>query len=162
MTFIVCVDDRMGLSFGKRRLSRDSALCRRISEIKGGAALYVSEYSRPLFEGICEVSLRGKTDSPKDGEGYYFFENEDPSELFSGAGRIVIYKWNRRYPSDVKLTYLPWEHVKDDKWFLSSSCDFRGSSHERITEETWERRPENSEKPETAENSENSENFQKS
>ena len=53
-------------------------------------------------------------------------------EVLQKAERIVLYRWNRAYPADVKFT-MP-------KGFtLKESREFAGSSHEKITREEYTR-----------------------
>ena len=46
---------------------------------------------------------------------------------------LIIFKWNRRYPSDLTLDFNPSEH----NMVLVKSEDFKGTSHEKITMEVW-------------------------
>jgi dihydrofolate reductase len=48
---------------------------------------------------------------------------------------VYLYKWNRKYPSDVKF---PKDMLNDFK--LEGSTDFEGNSHEKITEERYVRK----------------------
>lgn len=135
MTIIVCVDEEMGMAFGSRRVSRDRVLTARILEMTKDAGLFMSPYSAPLFEGAENVTVsEGFTGDAGEGD-FCFFETSDPAPFCSEAERIVIYKWNRRYPSDVKFTFSP----EENGFCLKNASDFAGHSHENITEEIWER-----------------------
>ena len=123
MTVIVCVDDNRGISFGGRRLSRDSAVCADIVRCADGCAIEMHERSKMLFEGL-DAKI-----SP-DGE-IHFVEFESPDALLAKADTLIIYRWNRRYPSDLRLT-APLE-----KWHLAEANEFSGSSHEKITKEVY-------------------------
>ena len=46
---------------------------------------------------------------------------------------LVIYRWNRRYPADRRLRFLPQERGM----VLIERTEFAGYSHERITREIW-------------------------
>ena len=48
--------------------------------------------------------------------------------------RIILYKWNRRYPAD-----LVFGVNLNNGWRLIAAEDFQGNSHEKITEEIYER-----------------------
>lgn len=48
---------------------------------------------------------------------------------------VTLYKWNRTYPGDFYFD-LP---VGEAPWHLAESCDFVGSSHDKITEEVYKR-----------------------
>ena len=49
MTLAFCVDDRGGLSFNRRRQSRDRAVSADLLSQAGECTLWVEPYSRPLF-----------------------------------------------------------------------------------------------------------------
>ena len=59
---------------------------------------------------------------------YFFIEDILPDNL-ERCSELIIFHWNRRYPSDVKFAY----DLKD--FTLVSSSDFKGFSHLEITEE---------------------------
>jgi len=48
---------------------------------------------------------------------------------------IYLYKWNRKYPSDVKF---PKDMLKN--FDMDGAADFEGNSHEKITEERYVRK----------------------
>lgn len=135
MVLCVCLDDRGGMSFNRRRQSRDRAVCERILSLvrECGGTLYVCAESRPLFaDGAkilpepCDFSLLCEND---------FFFAEDPSVLppREAVGRLIVYRWNRTYPFDRRFpteNFLP---------TLLEKTDFAGHSHEKITEEVYTR-----------------------
>jgi hypothetical protein len=53
----------------------------------------------------------------------------------SRASEVVIYKWNRRYPFDVKMEKLPTELG----FKLESVYEFKGNAHDKITREVYKR-----------------------
>lgn len=79
----------------------------------------------------CELERRIDILSPDA----LFVQSEDAIPELSRVDRFIVYRWNRKYPRDgaIKLNLF------DAGFRLSSICDFRGSSHDRITEEIWER-----------------------
>lgn len=127
MIITACVDDRMGLRFNKRRLSKDACLRQRILELSGGA-IRMSEYSAKQFETpVCS------------GEDYLcaapsgawcFCEDTGYLEFAEQIEKIVLFKWNRAYPADEHFTF-------PGQWRLESSEDFPGNSHEKITQEVY-------------------------
>ena len=136
MTVIVCVDDGGGMSFCGRRVSRDRAVTARILEKTGGRALWMSPYSAKLFDPLPEnahVSEDFLAAAPED--AVCFAETRPLGSAAARAERIVRYLWNRRYPSDVRLDV----DVTAAPWRLVSREEFAGHSHERITEEVYER-----------------------
>ena len=60
---------------------------------------------------------------------------EIAAELLAQTGKIVLYRWNRHYPSDVK-----WEPDLEGLGFaLTETTEFPGTSHEKITREVYVR-----------------------
>ncbi len=133
MKLILCVDERMGMAFCGRRQSRDRAVVERIASRTAGQRLWMTEYSAALFpetEYIC-VSAHPMRDA---GENDWCLEERENPEAFAECiEQVVVYRWNRHYPSDVRCT-LPLE-----QWRRISMDEFAGYSHEKITEEVYQR-----------------------
>lgn len=129
MILAVCVDDRMGLSFGGRRLSKDAALREKLWALSGGA-LRMSEYSARQFTQRV-YSGADYLSGAQNGD-WCFAENDDYLEYADSIERIVLLKWNRRYPSDCKFRF-------PGKWTPVSAEDFPGTSHECLTMEVYVR-----------------------
>lgn len=137
MRVIVCLDDRLGMTFGGRRQSRDRVLvadlCRDLSE---GERLLASEYSRILFDGMearltfCEDFL----DIAEKGDTC-FVENRALAPYLDRIDCLVIYRWNRHYPSDIRFDIDP----STEGFKLTDTYEFAGSSHEKITKEIYVR-----------------------
>lgn len=130
MTVVLCVDDDFGLTFFGKRQSSDCVLTEKILQNEN---LVISSFSLKLFEG---ENVRVDDDFLKNaGENdVCFAENEDITPYLPKINKIVLYKWNRKYPSDKKLD----KTVLNDFKLLSSE-DFMGHSHEKITQEIYER-----------------------
>lgn len=133
MTIIVCIDERRGMLFGGRRQSRDRILTHDVWEISGGELL-ISPFSKLLFEGYPVRVSEQPLKAAKKGD-FVFIEDADIAPFIDKAEKIIIYNWNRRYPADVRLEIVPEEHGFTRK----DSCDFVGSSHEKITREVYEK-----------------------
>lgn len=133
MVLIVCVDDDNGMMFNHRRQSRDKALIDYILHMTQTSRLWMSRYSAELFNAtenpqVCvDDSFLSKASS---GE-YCFVEDVALPLNESTAEKIMLYKWNRCYPSDLRFG------IDLSEWRLKSTLDFPGSSHERITEEVY-------------------------
>ena len=52
MILITVVDDRMGMCFNRRRLSRDRVLSDKILTLTNGKVLWMSSYSEKLFDSV--------------------------------------------------------------------------------------------------------------
>ena len=58
MVLIVCVDDRNGMMFHKRRQSQDRILRKRILERAGGQRIWMSQDTAKQFEGEKQAVIR--------------------------------------------------------------------------------------------------------
>lgn len=138
MTVIICLDDKGGMLFNKRRQSRDCAVTRDILGTVGDKRLLISDYSKELFEAESEASSRiiVSKDFIFDAErdDFCFVEDRDIVPFLDRIEKIIIYRWNRIYPSDFLFDVSLLENFR-----LKSTEDFKGNSHERITKEEYVR-----------------------
>lgn len=133
MVLIICVDDNNGMMFNNRRQSQDRELRKRIGELSEGQKLFMNNYSFKQFEDYEYDNIivdENFMDKAENGD-YCFVENTDIKNYNSNIEKLIIYKWNRKYPSNVKFS------LSLQEWDLKSSFDFKGYSHEKITEEVW-------------------------
>ena len=128
MKLIVCIDDKNGMLFNKRRQSRDKILIENVLELCKGEKLYTNDYSATLFPEN-SVAVRENFDAVE--KGFVFAENFMVDE--DKIQEIIIYKWNRVYPAD---TFF---NISLDNWNLTETVEFVGSSHEKITRERYVR-----------------------
>ena len=133
MKVIICTDNKMGTMFNNRRQSRDRILCEKVVSLVGDGRLFMSEYSHELFENL-GVSITPGNDylSKADKGDFCFVEKESLLPYEDKIESIVLFKWNRDYPSDKKL-----DIDLSKGWILSSTEDFAGSSHKKITMEIY-------------------------
>ncbi len=135
MHIIVCLDDRGGMLFNKRRQSKDSAIRHRILDGLDGRRLLMNAYSFRQFENEdCADGITVDEDFLAVAEtgDVCFVENADVMPFAASIESVTVYKWNRRYPSSVKF---PMELL--DVKILTSVTDFVGTSHDNITEEIY-------------------------
>ena len=123
MVLIVCLDDSNGMMFNNRRQSKDCELRKRMLLLVGNSKLWMSEYSKGQFEerfNYCENINEAD---------YVFVENSKDisSEEFE---KIIVYRWNRKYPGDMFFDLGNRQ--------LVSSMEFKGNSHDKITEEIYQ------------------------
>lgn len=138
MTLITCIDDRGGQAFHRRRQSRDRALSARLLELAGTGTLRLSPYSLPLLGALPRGAalLAGEDYLERASESdFCFAEREDLTPWLDRADKLVLFRWNRAYPFDLRF---PLEEL-EKHWVLVGTADFPGSSHEKITEETYEK-----------------------
>lgn len=129
MTLYICLDDRSGLQFNRRRQSRDSAVLEDIRANLSGP-LGIDVFSEKLIRAA-EIPYVLPPESFAD----FFAEDVPSEELLAQTGKIVIYRWNRHYPSDVQ-----WEPDLAAMGFvLTKTTEFPGTSHEKITREVYAR-----------------------
>lgn len=131
MKLIICLDDKNGISFADRRQSRDKLQIEQMLKRVGSSKLYISDYSAPLFGTIPEnVVICACPLEDAGEEDYCFIECETPYD--NGFDEIIIYRWNRVYPADVKFDISLIEGKS-----LTSVYEFAGNSHEKIIEEVY-------------------------
>lgn len=128
MYLIACVDDRMGMMFNHRRVSRDRTVIRDIMDRCGDQGVYIESGSAVLFKDFNSESVHVWNEDRNDLlEGHYFFA-EDPDVIREeSVEKIILYQWNRNYPAD---KYFP---IDLDGWILEETDEFAGYSHEKIT-----------------------------
>ena len=132
MKLIVCLDNRNGMLFAGRRQSSDRCLTERICSMTKDKRLWLSSYSAPLFEGAANVCVDEDYLQKAQASEYCFAEKDLPAEFISGAEEIIVFRWNRHYPADVRFRT---EHLQARGKVKTE--DFPGNSHENITMEVY-------------------------
>lgn len=134
MILAFCVDDNGGMLFNRRRQSQDRVLREDLLREAEGKILWMNTYSAGQFDPP-PANLRVEEDFlDRAGPGELcFVETADPAPWAERAEQVVLYRWNRRYPADLRCT-LPLEG-----WTLERREEFAGSSHEKITKEVYRR-----------------------
>lgn len=136
MTAVVCVENRGGMLFYGRRVSRDRVLIDNLLELAGDAPVRLAPFSAGLFTKARERVLISGDFLDAAGEGEVcFVEDAALGPYMDKVERLVIYRWNRDYPSDMSFDVQPEEYGLR----LADSRDFAGSSHENITREVYVR-----------------------
>ena len=130
MKLFICIDDEGGISFMGRRVSRDRTVTADIAALAGDN-LTVFPYSERLFKeaGYPVRVVSGDIDDTSA----LFIEDRGGREFIERADTVVLYRWNRLYPSDLKIDFSPC----DEGFALSETVDFVGKSHEKITREIY-------------------------
>ncbi len=137
MKVFICLDDKNGMLFNKRRLSKDRVVVAKVEEIIENEALYISKYTQSLFpDGIvCEGF----------GYPYGYAFIEDPAHLDERhIDTLYIFRWNRHYPSDAKFTMsLKNFELVDEETMV-------GYSHDEVTLQVYQKCPERTQEKERA------------
>lgn len=131
MILALCMDDRGGMSFNGRRQSMDRAVRRDLLLEAGDAPLWVSGYTARQFDPDPRLRV---CDAPEEEAGareVCFLELGDPMPLLARAEKLILYRWNRRYPAESTYALPP------AGWKLLSQVEFPGHSHPRITKEVY-------------------------
>ena len=137
MNIIAVIDDGGGLMFNRRRQSQDRILRERILRLSDGARLWMNAYTRKQFDDIDPERVSVDEDflqKAADGD-YCFVENSPVLPVLDRVERLILFRWNRAYPSDLKLDLDP----SAPGWILLETDEFPGYSHEKITEEVYVR-----------------------
>ncbi len=124
MKIIACVDNNNGLLFNHRRLSKDRNVILDIENMTKENKFTCSEYSSHLFLNSDLKNFTVKNELPQS--GYFFVEDILPKDL-KNVDEIILYQWNREYPSDLKFEIDPKKYNEVDR------KEFTGYSHEKIT-----------------------------
>lgn len=136
MTIVVTVSKDFGLLFHQRRQSQDRLQRANLKALIGSWPLYMNAYSYSLYQDFFKESSVVAEDfldlCPKD--GWALIEDQSLQKYISKIDQVILYQWNRSYPSDT------WLDISLDSFQLVEQVDFVGSSHERITRLTYQRR----------------------
>ena len=132
MKLIVCVDDQNGMAFNHRRQSQDRVLVERIEDLVADSTLRMAPYSQKFFSGENIVASSSYL-SDADVDDYCFVELDDMRPYEDKIQKVIVFRWNRHYPSDLKFG------IDLSDWFLVASEEFPGSSHLKITMEVYEK-----------------------
>ena len=125
MTLILWSGKNGEMMFNHRRCSRDRAIIEDILSMYAPTNLCVSAYSASLFEGACIIC-----DLAEAKEKVLFLENLPLLPALEQAQKIIVYRFDRTYPADVRLQ-IP------QSFSLTESLDFSGFSHDKITREVY-------------------------
>ena len=146
MILITVVDNNMGLLFNNRRLSKDEELKKMIYFITNHRRLAMCFYSLDQFNDDSlqlftpEISITNVEPSEWTPCDFYFNEIYPLKEGEKFIDKIILFKWNRDYPSDTKL------EIDLSLYNLIKSSCFSGKSHNKITIELYERKKSNAPK----------------
>lgn len=132
MIFIFTLDDTNATQFCGKRQSKDRVVAKDILEFIDSGPIYIKEKTASFFKDEANfIFVNNFENVPED--AICFAEEVISKELLDKAEFIVVYRWNRQYPSLVKdrlnLTDYTKEIIKE----------FKGSSHDKITVEIYKK-----------------------
>ena len=131
MNIIICLDDNNGMMFNKRRQSQDRILRADLKEFIKDKDLYMNNYSYKLYKDIDNGNIKVSENFLEQCTENDFCLVEDKllNNYINKINNLIIYKWNRIYPSDLYFDI----NLTSNSWELLETKGFEGSSHEKIT-----------------------------
>ena len=131
MKVAVCIDKEGGMMFFGRRQSMDRILREKMFSLTQGK-IFVNEFTADQFENKEGLHISESFLQEAGDEDLCFVENV-PFDI-NKVNTLYIFNWNRLYPSDVTFNYAldGFKKIKTEK--------FEGSSHPKITLETYIRK----------------------
>ena len=134
MKILCVIEDNGGILFNHRRVSRDRILIEKVLEIVGNEKLYISPFSVSLFENRENIIIDDDYLEHAQENDYCFVEDKELLAYKDKINMFYLFHWNRHYPSDFSLDYLP-----ENAMHLRDSMEFVGSSHDDILLEVFEK-----------------------
>ena len=134
MVVAVCIDDKNGMMFNKRRQSRDKAQQTDLLNLCAGQTLWMNSYSAALFEGAEQVRVDDAFLEKAEKGEICFVEDCSVKAVENCVEAVVLYRWNRTYPADLRFD------LDLTNFALETVTEFDGSSHDTITREIYKRK----------------------
>lgn len=131
MQVIITVENRNGMLFNHRRVSRDQKVSERILAYCKEKKLWMNAYSAKLFENNPQIRVSETFLEQKD--AICFVEDQDVTPYLPEIDTIILFHWNRNYPADFFFT------VDLSEWNRIHQEEFAGKSHEKITMEVYKK-----------------------
>lgn len=133
MIAIVVLDDKNGMMFHQKRQSQDRILRAKILELSKDGQLWMNEYTKKQFEDSVQIRV-GNDFLGEAGSGdYCFVEDEALLPWKEKIEKLIVFRWNRIYPSDMQFDLT----IKEPEWILERKEEFAGYSHDVITMEEY-------------------------
>lgn len=131
MQVIITVENRNGMLFNHRRVSRDQKVSERILAYCKEKKLWMNAYSAKLFENNPQICVSETFLEQKD--AICFVEDQDVTPYLLEIDTIILFHWNRDYPADLFFT------VDLSEWNRIHQEEFAGKSHDKITMEVYKK-----------------------
>jgi len=133
MKLIFCIDDKKGMMFFGKRQSQDSVLREWIINHTTGSKLWMSTYSAKQFSDQTNYVIDDNYITNAMVGDFCFIEDKGYS--LDNVSEIILCKWNRKYQADKVFDI----DLKANGFKKVSSEDIKGSSHDKITIETYKK-----------------------
>lgn len=134
MTF---VDRNDGMMFNRRRQSQDRVLREHILGLAGDRPIWMSAYTARQFSTEQQGRIK-QAESPPSAAGrgeMCLVEGEMLLPHEAKLESMILFRWDRVYPADTYFDVPLEEHG----WRLVESLELQGHSHEKITQEVYQR-----------------------
>ena len=136
MKIFVCLDEKGGMTFNKRRQSSDRMVRADMLQTVADGILYTNTYTAKQFVEENGVLIEDNCLELAKEQDYVFVENLKISEYLPKIEQIIVYRWKRNYPADCFFDI----DLSSEEWELSLSEEFVGYSHECIGKEIYIRK----------------------
>lgn len=133
MKLIFCIDEKKGMMFFGKRQSQDSVLREWIVEHTAGSNLWMSNYSAKQFKDLTGYIADDEYMTKAGADDYCFIE--DKGYALDNVSEIILCHWNRKYQADKVFDI----DLKANGFKKTDSVDVKGSSHDKITIETYKK-----------------------
>ena len=133
MKLIFCIDDKKGMMFFGKRQSQDSVLREWIINHTAESKLWMSAYSAKQFSDQTNFVVDDNYIANATVGDFCFIEDKGYS--LDNVSEIILCKWNRKYQADKVFDI----DLKANGFKKVSSEDIKGSSHDKITIETYKK-----------------------
>ena len=134
MNIFVCLDEKGGMMFNKRRQSSDCIVRQDILRTIGEQPLYMNAYTAKQFTEECEnIVIAENPFGLATEDAFVFVENIHIHDYIANIKKIIVYHWNRAYPADFFLDI----DLTSSDWNIVTSEEFEGNSHECIRKEIY-------------------------
>lgn len=135
MIAAVCIGEGNGMLFNRRRVSRDRRQQEDLLAFCGNGRLWMGGCSARLFAWAAERVTVDEDFLDKAGPGEVcFVEDRALAPAADRVEAVVLYRWNRAYPADVRFD------LDLSGFQLAERTEFPGNSHEKITREIYRRK----------------------
>lgn len=137
MKIIICLDEKGGMAFNKRRQSSDRIIRENMLQMVGDSNLYVNSYTAKQFKESSSILIIDDNCLDKaEIDDYVFIEDIQLGDYVSSVEQIIVYRWKRNYPADLSFDV----NLPSSEWELVHSEEFEGHSHECIGKEIYIRK----------------------
>jgi hypothetical protein len=133
LNIIICIDKNGGMAFMGKRQSQDRVLREKVLEITNGARLLMNSYSAKQFENPESIIVDEDFLNNANQGDFCFVEDKEISS--ENVESFYIFKWNRKYPSDLFFSV----DLKAEGFKKIKKEEFQGNSHDKITLEIYSR-----------------------